>query len=133
MKNLTNDKVNVEISGESYEVRELTLSEKIKLIGPLGEILKKIAGNAFFRKSESGSIIFDWNDEVSLAELNIDQIILGTIGALPELLKLSIPEFTDWENLPESETREILPVVLKVNDFKGFIINFFSLGTTIIR
>lgn len=133
MKSLTQEKINVEIFGANYEVRELTLSEKIKLIGPLGEILKKIAGNAFFRKTESGSIKFDWNDEVSLAELNIDQIILGTIGVLPELLKLSIPDFTDWELLPESQTREILPVVLKVNDFKGFIINFFSLGTTIIR
>ena len=133
MKNFTKEKVSVELSGKSYEVRELTLGEKIKLLSPMGEIIKKIAGNAFFRKSESGGIIFDWNDEVSLAELNIDQLILGTIGVLPELLTLSIPEFTDWENLPESETREILPEVLKVNDFKGFITNFFSLGTAIIR
>ena len=133
MKNLTREKVEVEICGKIYAVKELTLSEKIKLAGSLGEFVKKLAGNAFFKKTDAKNIIFDWVDEISLAELDVDKIILGSIEMLPELLRLSIPDFTDWDNLPESATREILPEVLRVNDFKGFITNFFSLGTALIR
>ena len=50
-----------------------------------------------------------------------------------ELLKLAVPDFNDWDNLPESESRALLLKVIELQDFKGFIINFFSLGTAIIR
>ena len=123
----------VTIQGKEYKVRELSLAQKIKVVGFLGNLVKDLTRNAFFRKDENGNIHFDWNDEVSLAELNVDKIILSSLETLPELLKLSIPDFTDWDNLPESQTREILPVVMTVNDVKGFVINFFSLATAIIR
>ena len=73
------------------------------------------------------------SSEVSLADLNVDKIILNALDILPELLTLSIPDFKDWDNLPESKTREALGKVLEVNDFKGFVVNFISSAAKIIR
>ena len=132
MNNLVKDNISVNIAGKDYKVRELSLAQKIKLIGNIGEFIRDIAKNAFFKKNEAGNIIFSFSDEISLAELNIDKIILTSVGVLPELLALSVPDFNDWDNLPESDTRNVLNEVLKVNDFKGFIANFFSLAKTAI-
>ena len=132
MNNLVKDNISVNIAGKDYKVRELSLAQKIKLIGNIGEFIRDIAKNAFFKKNEAGNIIFSFSDEISLAELNIDKIILTSVGVLPELLALSVPDFNDWDNLPESDTRNVLNDVLKVNDFKGFIANFFSLAKTAI-
>lgn len=133
MKEFIRKNIAVNIMGEEYTVRELSLAQKISLLEGISGFIKDLAKNAFFKKNDKGEIFFDYIDEVSLAELNIDKIILGFIGLLPELLRLSVPDFTDWDNLPESETRDILTTVLKVNDFKGFIANFFSQATMIIR
>ena len=133
MKEFVREYKTVNIEGKDYKLRELSLSEKIKLIGNIGQSLREIANNAFFRKKESGGLSFDWVDEVSLSELNIDKIILSTAEILPEILKLSVPDFSDWDNLPESETRNILVKAIEINDFKGFIVNFFSLGKVLIR
>ena len=133
MKDFVRENKTVSIEGKVYSLRELSLSEKLKLLGSIGEFLKEIARNAFFKKNDNGGISFDWVDEVSLAELNIDKIILGTVNILPEILKLSIPDFKNWDNLPESECRNILLKAVEAQDFKGFIANFFSVGTTIIR
>lgn len=133
VKKFNQEEINVEILGKQYQVRELSLAEKIKIIGGLGEFVKNLARNAFFKKNENGNIALSFVDEVNFADLNIDKILLGTIEILPEILKLSIPDFKDWDNLPESQSREILLKVLEVNDFKGFIANFFSLGKAIIR
>ena len=133
MEKLTREKVVVSIQGKEYTLRELSLAEKINIIGGLGYFIKDLAKNAFFKKSDDGGITFNFIDEISLAELNIDKIILGAVNILPELLKLSVPDFNDWENLPESESRAVLLKAVEIQDFKGFVFNFFSLGTTIIR
>ena len=133
MKEFVREYNTVNIEGRDYNMRELSLAEKINIIGGLGDFIKDIARNAFFRKNDDGGISFNFIDEISLAELNIDKIILSAVNILPELLKLSVPDFNDWDNLPESETRSILLKVVEAQDFKGFIANFFSLGTTIIR
>ena len=123
----------VEIQGKEYKLHELTLAEKIKLLAPIEDTLRDIAKCTFFKKTENRSLFFDWNDEISFADLNIDKILVYFIQQLPEILKLSVPDFTDWQNLPESSSREVIKTVLKVNDFKGFIANFISLGTAIIQ
>lgn len=133
MKDFVREYPTVNIEGKDYNLRELSLSEKNKLIGGLGDFIKDLARNAFFKKSDDGGISFNFIDEISLAELNIDKIILGAIELLPELLKLAVPDFKDWDNLPESESRAVLIKAVEVQDFKGFIANFFSLGTAIIR
>lgn len=133
MEKLTSEKVVVSIQGKEYTLRELSLAEKINIIGGLGDFIKDLAKNAFFKKSDDGGIAFNFIDEISLAELNIDKIILGAVNILPELLKLAVPDFKDWDNLPESESRAVLIKAIEVQDFKGFIANFFSLGTAIIR
>lgn len=133
MKAFTREYKTVNIEGKDYNVRELSLAEKNKLLGGIGEFIKNIARNAFFRKSDDGGISFNFIDEISLADLNIDKIILSTLDILPELLKLAIPDFTDWENLPESEARSVLHKAVEVQDFKGYITNFFSLATAVIR
>jgi len=125
--------VKVKILGTEYKVKELSLAKKIKIVGGISEFIRDIAKNAFFKKNDKGNIFFNFIDEVSLADLNIDKIILNTLDILPELLALSIPDFKDWDNLPESETREALGKVLEVNDFKGFVINFIVSATKIIR
>ena len=133
MKEFVREYPTVNIEGKDYNLRELSLSEKNKLIGGLGDFIKDLAKNAFFKKTDDGGISFNFIDEISLAELNIDKIILGAIDILPELLKLAVPDFKDWDNLPESESRAVLIKAIEVQDFKGFIANFFSLGTAIIR
>lgn len=133
MKNLTREKICVSIQGKEYTLRELSLAEKNNLIGGLGDFIQKIAKNAFFQKSDNGEFSLNFIDEISLADLDIDKIILSTINILPELLRLAVPDFNDWDNLPESESREVLLKAVEVQDFKGYITNFFLLGTAIIR
>ena len=50
-----------------------------------------------------------------------------------EILALSVPDFEDWDNLSESETREPLAEVMEINDFAGFVVNFISLAGKAIR
>ena len=133
MNEFAEKNVTVKILGAEYKVKELSLSQKIKIFGGVSEFIRDIAKNAFFKKADSGSISFNFIDEISLADLNIDKIILNALDILPELLALSIPDFKDWDNLPESETREALGKVLEVNDFKGFVANFISSATKIIH
>lgn len=133
MDKLIRDKVCINIQGNEYQLRELSLAEKINLIGGIGDSIRDIAKNAFFKKNDNGGISFTFTDEISLAELNIDKIILRAVNILPELLKLSVPDFNEWDNLPESETRSVLLKAVETQDFKGFISNFFSVGTAIFR
>lgn len=133
MAKFTREYPTINIEGKDYKLRELSLAEKNKLLGGIGDFIKNLAGNAFFKKADDGSITFNFVDEISLAELNIDKIILSAIDILPELLKLAVPDFSDWNNLPESETRLVLLRAVEVQDFKGYIVNFISLGAAIIR
>ncbi len=132
MNEFVRKNISVNIMGSEYPVRELSLAQKIKVLNPVGEFLRDIAKNAFFRKDDKGSISFNFIDEISLAELNLDKIIMCCAGALPEILAMSVPDFKDWDTLPETDTREVLKSVMKVNDFKGFITNFISLATMAI-
>jgi hypothetical protein len=125
---LDNKDVTVSIQGKEYKVKELSLAQKNRLLGSAGEVLRSIANNAFFRKNEAGGLSFSFIDEVSLAELNFDKIILTSIEATSELLRMAIPDFKDWDNLPESASREALRKAVEVQDFKGYIANFFSLA-----
>ena len=133
MKDFVREYETVNIEGKDYNIRELSLAEKNKLISGIGDFIKDIARNAFFKKNDDGGLSFNFIDEISLAELNIDKIILSAVDILPELLKLSVPDFNDWDNLPESEARSILLKTVQVQDFKGYIANFFSLANAIIR
>ena len=134
MKELLEKNQTVTIQGKEYKLREMSLAEKIKILDVVGDFIKDITKHAFFKKVEGSSTPkFFLDDEIGLDALNIDKIILSSVQALPEILKLSVPDFTDWQNLPESQSREILKDVLEINDFKGFIANFISLATAIIR
>lgn len=133
MKEFVQKDIYVNILGKEYAVKELTLAQKNKLLATVGELIKNLAANAFFRKDEAGNFHFNFIDEVSLAELNIDKIILSSIDVTPELLRLSIPDFKDWDNLPESASREALNKAIEVQDFKGYIANFISAATSLIR
>ena len=133
MKEFVQDNVTVSILGKDYAVKELTLAQKNKLLAVVGEFIRDIAANAFFRKDDTGGLHFNFADEVSLAELNIDRIILSSIDATPELLRLAIPDFKDWDNLPESASREALVKAVEVQDFEGYIANFIPVWKAIIR
>ena len=130
---LDNNVATVSILGNEYKVRELSLAQKNKLLGSAGELIHKLANNAFFKKNEAGDIAFSFIDEVSLADLNFDKIILSSIEATPELLRLAIPDFSDWDNLPESASREALLKAIEVQDFGGYLRNFPLAGAIIIR
>ena len=123
----------VTILGKDYPVRELSLAQKNKLLGGIGNIIQSIAKHAFFKKNNDGGISFSFDDEVGLDTLNIDSLIISSLNALPDLLALAVPDFKNWDNLPESESREALKVALDVQDLKGYFANFFSLFMSIIR
>ena len=133
MDTFTKEAVTVSILGKEYHVRELSLAQKNKLLGTISEFLRNIAAHSFFRKDDNKGLHFDYDDEVSLADLNLDRIILSSIDVLPELLRLAIPDFKDWDNLPESAAREAVVEAVKVQDFTGYVTNFFSIGKAIIR
>ena len=133
MKEFAREDISVDIRGKQYGVRELSLSQKIRLLSDVGEFIRDILNHVFLRKNESGGISFAFDDEISLADLNFDKIILGSIQTVPELLRLAVPDFKDWDNLPESESREVLLKVIEVQDFKGFVANFFSAGKSLFR
>ena len=133
MDEFVHKNVVVKILGKEYPVKELSLVQKNKLLSVVGEFIRDIAAHAFFRKDNDGGLHFNFADEVSLAELNIDKIILSSIDATPELLRLSIPDFKDWDNLPESASREALLTSIQTQDFKGYIGNFISAATNLIR
>ena len=125
--------MNVTILGKDYSVRELSLAQKNSLLGSLGEFVQSIAKHAFFKKNNDGGISFCFDDEVGLDQLNIDKIILSSVNILPQLLVLAVPDFKDWDNLPESEARKVLEVVLPLQDFKGYFATFFSLFKAVFR
>ena len=85
MKEFAEKDIKVKISGEEYQIKELSLAQKIKIIGGIAEFIRDIAKNAFFKKSDNGSLTFNFIDEISLAELNVDKIIMNTLDVLPEL------------------------------------------------
>ena len=125
--------MNVTILGKDYPVRELSLAQKNKLLGGIGNIIQSIAKHAFFKKNNDGGISFSFDDEVGLDTLNIDSLIISSVNALPDLLALAVPDFKNWDNLPESESREALKVALDVQDLKGYFANFFSLFNSLFR
>lgn len=125
--------MNITILGKEYPVRELSLAQKNNLLGGIGEIIRSIAKHAFFKKDGKGNFSFGFDDDVGLDSLNIDTLIISCINALPELLALAIPDFKEWDNLPESEAREALKIAVQVQDLKGYFANFFSLFMNITR
>ena len=118
--------MNVTIMGKEYSARELSLAQKNKLLAPISGLIKDIAKHAFFKKNNDGGISFGFDDEVGLDQLNIDNILLNALEILPQLLVLAVPDFNDWDNLPESESRSVLDVVYPLQDFGGYISSFFS-------
>ena len=132
MKNFVREYKTVNIEGKDYNLRELSLAEKNKLLGTIGEFIRNITNNIFFKKNDEGGFSVNFIDEISLAELNVDKIILSAVDVFPELLKLSVPDFKDWDNLPESEARDVLLKAVEAQDFKGYISNFFLLGKSLI-
>lgn len=102
---------NVTIRGKEYKVREMSLAEKIKTLGPVAE---SIAKNVDFKAANEGMDEFEANIKMFLC--------IGEV--LPEILSMCVPDFKDWDDLSESETREPLRTVIEVNDFVGFIRNF---------
>lgn len=123
----------VTIKGKEYPVRELSLAQKNNLLGNIGELLRSVFKHAFFKKDGKGSFSFGFDDEVGLDALNIDALIISSINALPQLLAMAVPDFNDWDNLPESETREALQKAIDVQDLKGYFSTFFSLFKAVFR
>ena len=127
------EKRTVKIRGQEYVLRELSLAEKIRVVGPIGEFINEIVSHVFIRKDGSGGIKVEIPDTLSVAELKVDKALMSSANALPEILAMSVPDFKDWDNLSESETREPLTAVMEVNDFAGFVVNFISLAGKAIR
>lgn len=115
----------VTIRGHEYKLREMSLAEKIRVLGPIAEIILK---NIAIKRPDGKGFEFDIPERFNLSELNVDQMLMTSTDALPEILKLSVPDFADWDNLPESETREPLLRVMEANDFLGFALNFISVA-----
>lgn len=123
----------VKICGQDYLLKELSLAQKIKVIGCIAEQIGDITKNILIRKDGKGGVKIEIPENLNLADLNIETILISSINALPEILALSIPDFKGWDTLPESDTREALLSAMEINDFAGFIANFMSLAGSAIR
>ena len=127
------EKRKVTIRGQEYALREMSLAQKIRVVGPVAEFINEMVRNIFLRKDGNGGIKIEVPDTLSIADLKVDMILMSSAGALPEILALSVPDFKDWDDLSESETRQPLVEVMEVNDFAGFVVNFISLAGKAIR
>ena len=128
------EKRTVTIRGQAYPLREMSLSEKIKVLGPIAEALHEAVRVIGLKRSESGGGFgIDVPEKFSLADLQIETVLMRSALTLQSILEKSIPDFTDWDSLPESETREPLKAAIEVNDFLGFLLNFIHLGASAIR
>ena len=128
------EKRTVMIRGQEYPLREMSLSEKIEVLGPIAEALNEAVKVIGLTRSESGGGFgIDVPERVSLADLQIEAVVIRSAKTLKAILEKSIPDFTDWDNLPESETREPLKAAVEINDFLGFLLNFIHLGASAIR
>lgn len=85
------------------------------------------------KKNNNSGISLDCDDEVALDALNVDALIMSSVNSLPELLALAVPDFHDWDNLPESESREALNIAVQVQDLKGYFLSFFSVFKAVFR
>lgn len=128
------EKRTVMIRGQAYPLREMSLSEKIEVLGPIAEALNEAVKVIGLKRAESGGGFgIDVPEKFSLSDLQIETVLMRSARTLKAILEKSIPDFTDWDNLPESQTREPLKVAVEVNDFLGFLLNFIHLGASAIR
>ena len=116
------------IRGEEHPLREMTLREKIRVVGPLGDLVNE-ALRAVGLKRSDGGVRLEVPEGMTLGDLGIGRLLMMSMDALPEILRLSVPSFDAWDELSESETREVLREAMELNDFGGFVRNFISLGT----
>lgn len=128
------EKRTVTIRGQEYLLREMSLSEKIDVLGPIAEALSEAVKVIGLKRSEGGGGFgIDVPERFSLSDLQIEAVVIRSAKTLKAILEKSIPDFTDWGNLPESQTREPLKAAVEVNDFLGFLLNFIHLGASAIR
>lgn len=127
------EKVTVTIRGQEYIVRELSFVEKVEVLGPLSEMLSNALKVIKFGKDENDRFKMNVPEGFTLGDINIGGMILSGLNAIPKLLAKSIPEFEDWDNLPESESREAISKALAKNDLGGFIVNFIMAAVRVIR
>lgn len=128
------EKRTVMIRRQEYPLREMSLSEKIEMLGPIAEALNEAVKVIGLKRSEGGGGFgIDVPEKFSLADLQIETVLMRSARTLKAILEKSIPDFTDWDNLPESQTREPLKAAVEVNDFLGFLLNFIHLGARAIR
>lgn len=128
------EKRTVTIRGQEYTIREMSLSEKIDVLGPIAEALNEAVKVIGLKRSEGGGGFgIDVPERFSLSDLQIEAVVIRSAKTLKAILEKSIPDFADWDNLPESQTREPLKAAVEVNDFLGFLLNFIHLGASAIR
>lgn len=128
------EKRTVTIRGQEYTIREMSLSEKIDVLGPIAEALNEAVKVIGLKRSEGGGGFgLDVPERFSLSDLQIEAVVTRSAKTLKAILEKSIPDFADWDNLPESQTREPLKAAVEVNDFLGFLLNFIHLGASAIR
>ena len=128
------EKRTVTIRGQEYLLREMSLSEKIDVLGPIAEALSEAVKVIGLKRSEcGGGFGIDVPERFSLSDLQIEAVVIRSAKTLKAILEKSIPDFADWDNLPESQTREPLKAAVEVNDFLGFLLNFIHLGASAIR
>lgn len=128
------EKRTVTIRGQEHLLREMSLSEKIDVLGPIAEALSEAVKVIGLKRSEGGGGFgIDVPERFSLSDLQIEAVVIRSAKTLKAILEKSIPDFTDWDNLPESQTREPLKAAVEVNDFLGFLLNFIHLGASAIR
>ena len=110
------EKRTVTIRGQEYTIREMSLSEKIDVLGPIAEALNEAVKVIGLKRSEGGGGFgIDVPERFSLSDLQIEAVVIRSAKTLKAILEKSIPDFADWDNLPESQTREPLKAAVEVD------------------
>jgi hypothetical protein len=114
------------IKGEKYKFRELSLSEKMRVLALLPDSFERFLRNFRIEQKDNAIVIAVVSDGVTLADISISSLITASSDALMYTLSRSFPDCKeDWELLPESETRDAITHAIILNGWGAFIQNFF--------
>jgi hypothetical protein len=114
------------VNGKEYEFKEMTLAGKMHVLSLIPESFERFLRNFRIKQTPDGGMRLEVAEETTFADVQLDRLIASSAEALLYMLGKSFPSYEgDWNELPESETRNAIVYAMLLNGWGAFIQNFF--------